>query len=356
MTSFFIRRIKRTKSQFHYFNEDNLNWSIYSFREKCFDRFNYELNPEDEPNPYLDLILANLLKKPVLSTKHYVEHSLLQATLLKNTQFHYNFLNYNPNFFGPEQEENFLKTAKFSKLAWHYFGYDLKDLSNKLQMIFIIGCGRSGTTLCSKVLGTLQNVLVLNEPKFIWMSYDPSFDVWSKKAGKRKGKLNKKYEDLDYNLQEQIKNIYFSLAQHFGKSIIVDKSPENIHKIELLMKMFPNSKFIHMTRNKKENIESICRMGDWYGVDDYKFKQIKEIVQEKKEIQTLSDKAELEWLLSKKTLEEIRNLLGNSLLEIKLEDMIKNSEEVLTILEGFLKVSFLVGAKTLIFNSIIERK
>ena len=51
-------------------------------------------------------------------------------------------------------------------------------------MIFITGCGRSGTTmmfnLLSQVLGT--DYLFLNEPREIYMNADIGFDIWSKKA------------------------------------------------------------------------------------------------------------------------------------------------------------------------------
>ena len=249
--------LKYLTDVFDNINHYKLSWSIYSFREKCFDRFNYELNYfENQENPYLDLIMENLNNKPLLSNLYYIKKGFLQSSHLKYEQFLYNFLAYNPNFFGPEFYKNFTTKGRFPKLAWHY--NDNVSNSEHIPIIFIIGCGRSGTTVCSKILGVMPEVLVLNEPKFIWMSCDKSFDVWSKKAEKRNGKLDRKYEDLDANQQSQVKKLYFSLASLLGKKMIVDKTPENVFRLDLLRKMFPQSKFINMKRKKEDNVDSIC--------------------------------------------------------------------------------------------------
>ena len=58
------------------------------------------------------------------------------------------------------------------------------------QPVFIVGCGRSGTTLLLRCLTTMCDVVALNEARVIWIDACPALDVWSAKAASRRGTLS----------------------------------------------------------------------------------------------------------------------------------------------------------------------
>ena len=62
------------------------------------------------------------------------------------------------------------------------------NLREDLKIVFIAGCGRSGTTLMFKILAepldvSQDDMLCLNEPRELYLNaFGPFFDIWSKLA------------------------------------------------------------------------------------------------------------------------------------------------------------------------------
>lgn len=57
---------------------------------------------------------------------------------------------------------------------------------------------------------------------------------------------------------------------------LVEKSPENIFRLKLLRKIFPNCRIIAIVRERESVGKSISRMETWYGAEESKWKLIKE--------------------------------------------------------------------------------
>ena len=55
--------------------------------------------------------------------------------------------------------------------------------------VFIIGCGRSGTTILGETLSRHSKVTYLNERRDLWFSAYPETDIWTGKATARNGML-----------------------------------------------------------------------------------------------------------------------------------------------------------------------
>lgn len=51
-------------------------------------------------------------------------------------------------------------------------------ISESWQPIFIVGCGRSGTTFLLEILGNYTDFVVLNEPREVWFSSLPEINIW----------------------------------------------------------------------------------------------------------------------------------------------------------------------------------
>lgn len=154
----------------------------------------------------------------------------------------------------------------------------------RIKLHFIIGIGRSGTTLLSSILNSHSNVVATPEVLFILFFYDKFKD--KKKISQKEIELLIEYIELFSNLQpflgwnfnsgklkstlisdnyeiafpELCKMVYLHFERK-GKdpsliNMVVDKNPAHTLIAEKLLDLFPDSKFILMVRDYRANILS----------------------------------------------------------------------------------------------------
>jgi hypothetical protein len=107
--------------------------------------------------------------------------------------------------------------------------------------VFIVGCGRSGTTFLGDVLGRHPEILNWYEPDFIWNWHTGNLesDVRTEAHLTEKGKWFIRRE--------------FSLFKYkSGAKFIIDKSPLNSFKIPYILGVFPKSRWIHLIRDGRD--------------------------------------------------------------------------------------------------------
>jgi hypothetical protein len=181
----------------------------------------------------------------------------------------YNWLNYNPHAFFP-QDEFFYRTGQVAKMV-----SEDKSPPNSWSPVFLIGCGRSGTTVIAKILSAHPDVVFLNEPRTLWLQVFPQFDVWSALASQREGQLaiTSKISSED---SEKMKKFLYSVAETIGKPLLIEKTPENTFRLDWLNSLYPGCKFIMVKRNPIQTARSISRFqpDTWFGFEDYKWKQL----------------------------------------------------------------------------------
>jgi hypothetical protein len=154
-----------------------------------------------------------------------------------------------------------------------------KGLGSRFTLFFIVGRGRSGTTLLRLLLDTHPAISVPPEAQFI-------MSLYNKYARTRwdKGKILSFYNDLwleerldDWNLnREKLKQdllacgseasfshlcmtVYANYALVQGKegvTILGDKNPIYARFLKELIGLFPESRFIHIVRDYRDNILS----------------------------------------------------------------------------------------------------
>lgn len=212
--------------------------------------------------------------------------------------------------------------------------------------IFIIGIGRSGSTILGKILSMHRSIGFLNEPKAIWYTVDPRDDV---NGHFHQGKAFFRFSENDATPQK-IKfahNIFGFYSYLTGSRRILDKNPESLYRIPYIRRIFPDAKFILLIRDGWDTITSIITwsrinrktrngyLEDWWGLNRRKWKLIVEqLVPEeplfedcRDEIGLLTreeDMASVEWIISMQ--EGIRSLerWPDAVMPVYYEELIQN--------------------------------
>ena len=152
----------------------------------------------------------------------------------------------------------------------------------KIPIVFIIGRGRSGTSLLQTIFDAHPSVITANESVFIihlkqkysrvkiWsedkinefivdLYKDLKFlHLWNVDQTILRNKINL-YPINEINFSILCKLVYLSVKSPFSKSkisLIVDKNPIYSFFINELIALFPNAKFIHLVRDYRDNVIS----------------------------------------------------------------------------------------------------
>ncbi len=153
--------------------------------------------------------------------------------------------------------------------------------------IFILGTGRSGTTILGIVLSMHRQVGYLNEPKAMWHLIHPHEDVIGNYS-QAFARYRLTAEDATDEMCQRAHRLFGAyLASTFSQRL-VDKYPELIFRIDFVRALFPDARFIFLVRNGWDTCHSIAtwskRLGvrvngehhDWWGVNDRKWKLLVE--------------------------------------------------------------------------------
>ena len=123
--------------------------------------------------------------------------------------------------------------------------------------IFILGTGRSGTTILGIVLSMHRDIGYLNEPKAIWHLIHPHEDIIGSYT----------QDDAKYRLtaEEATDEMCHRAKQMFGAYLtatrskrLVDKYPELIFRVDFVRALFPDARFVFLVRNGWDTCHSIA--------------------------------------------------------------------------------------------------
>ena len=214
----------------------------------------------------------------------------------------------------------------------------------KIPFVFIVGRGRSGTTLLQNIMDANPHVVLPIESrliihlkqKYFKISYftdsiidDLITDLYKDKMFVSNWNVNKEKLTSDLKLQpkEQLnfeticKIIYLSYPSMFDKSsikIIGDKNPTYSIFIPELLEVFPNALFIHIIRDYRDNIisnrNSFGRKSVWllgYG-----------------------------WLIFNYEIEKIKQFKPNNFFTLRYEDLVNYPEQKVSALCKFLQLTY----------------
>jgi LPS sulfotransferase NodH len=216
-----------------------------------------------------------------------------------------------------------------------------------MRPVFIIGCGRSGTTILGTMLAQHPQLAYLNEPRHIWL-YEPRTDIWSEKARQNGGRLKITAADLTATAASRITRAFAVETRLQNAQRLVEKLPINSFRIDFISALFPDALFVHLIRSGIEVAHSIAKraeFGRWFGSKGYKWQLLAEYARERGEAELVElctdnvTKGMLEWRLSGATaLEELNKLPKTRSLEIRYESLLRDPLSVCKALEKFIGV------------------
>ncbi len=228
----------------------------------------------------------------------------------------------------------------------------------KNHPIFIVGTGRSGTTILGKILSVHKQVAFLNEPKALWFFANKEDDLIGSYS-KSKGRYHFNENDYSIEVKRKIDRIYRSYLLLTFSSFIVDKYPEQLFRYHYIKKIYPKAKFIFLIRNGADVVSSISiwskkypktKDESWWGLNEKKWihlcEQIvkkddyfKELLPVLKNLDSNHNRAAIEWIATMRYGLKLSKLYPKDFLTIRYEDLVSNTNKELFSMENFIGLS-----------------
>jgi len=228
--------------------------------------------------------------------------------------------------------------------------------------IFIVGTGRSGTTVLGIVLSMHSDVGFLNEPKALWHAIFPYEDlIGSYDRGHALYRMDASRATPEVvQAAHRLYGVY--LTATFSRRI-VDKYPEQVFRVPFLRKVFPDAKFLFLVRNGWDTCYSIDqwseRLGqehqgethDWWGVDNRKWRflmdqvascdpDFKDKLSEIYSLTSHTDKAVTEWVLTMREGSQLCREYPESVLMVRYESLVQSPEQELVRIQNFCELAY----------------
>ena len=166
---------------------------------------------------------------------------------------------------------------------------DEQTFQEKYRMLFVVGCGRSGTTIFSHCLGKHRDIAELNEPLHIWFGTNPKTDIVSPFAGLARGRCRFDRHDADSSTKARYRSMVDYHVQ--GRAPVICDAALNTLRIDYIAALCPRAKFIQLRRSPRAVARSIeqCvkRDGVWWGFNDYKWRAISRYAESHPELSKL---------------------------------------------------------------------
>ncbi len=206
--------------------------------------------------------------------------------------------------------------------------------------IFIVGAGRSGTTLLRQILNCHPSLAIVPESHFIsWFYYKlhvygdlhtkhnaitlindivstDRFQKWSLEIGN----LNDFYTKYKPNSYRSIlESLYYEYAYQQGKARWGDKTPAYVEELNIILTLFPDAKIIHVVRDGRDVYLSHKKV-PWGP--------------------KTAETAAVYWVNCLQKISNCEQLNSKNLLEVRYEDLVTTPKKQLTCICNFIDEKF----------------
>jgi hypothetical protein len=227
----------------------------------------------------------------------------------------------------------------------------LPQLKAVKSPIFILGTGRSGTTILGIVLSMHRDVGFLNEPKALWHALRSDEDLIGSYT-REPARYRLEASDASPEAEKGARRIYGAYLRSTFTSRVVDKYPELIFRVPFVKAIFPDAKFLFLVRNGWDTCHSIDgwseRLGhnsgtethDWWGVDKRKWNLlVEQLVPEHADLAShaeglrewtnQTDMAAVEWIVTMREGLRIQQEYPSDILRVTYEDLCDSPRSVM---------------------------
>lgn len=215
---------------------------------------------------------------------------------------------------------------------------------------FITGCGRSGTTVLTRLLGKHRDVTALNDQHMIWAQVWPEHDVAGQvpfdPAAAAPLELTEQHASRDPVSAARLRAMLDERRD--GRRVLVEKLAANNMRMGFLRALYPDCLIINIVRHGVEvarSIEQRALMGRWYGVRDRKWHNLAAHAREHGYgglLPLCTDfvhRGLLEWRMSVDAADRFFDRAGDrGVLRLRYEDLVRDPPGVCERLERFLGI------------------
>lgn len=246
-----------------------------------------------------------------------------------------------------------------NSLVFAHFALEMRlpQLKEVEKPIFIIGTGRSGSTILGVLMSMHRDVGFLNEPKALWQAVYPHADVFGQYS-KGPVRYSLDEEDATYEVRRRAHRLFGAYLRAVGSNRVMDKYPELIFRVPFVREIFPDARFIFLVRNGWDTCGSIenwsVRKGvseagethDWWGANNRKWSlMLQQLVPEEEDLADVADviggfdrhtdMAVVEWIITMR--EGLRQMERNPecMHMVRYESLVWNPRQALSKLLDF---------------------
>lgn len=130
----------------------------------------------------------------------------------------------------------------------------------RLPVRFLVGCGRSGTTILGKLFAGNQHAHYLREPYHLWKTIDRRFDVTGLHSDPTGARFFMDSDDFTERAAHRFDTLIARSGDPARHLCVVEKTPHNAARIGLLERFEPDARFVHIARDGVNVVRSIDRL------------------------------------------------------------------------------------------------
>ncbi|TAL87926.1 MAG: sulfotransferase [Rhodanobacter sp.] len=138
-----------------------------------------------------------------------------------------------------------------------------------MKFLFVVGCPRSGTTWLQMLLAQHPAVATAQETHLfngylagLQAAWDRDRDS-TRGIGLQAALTEEEFNDLCANFARAVMKKIASSSP--GSKLVLEKTPAHVRHVALILKLFPDARFIHLVRDPRATVASLSAAGRSWG-------------------------------------------------------------------------------------------